>query len=112
MSSCRSGKRVSAYTRCIVLKAPKENPTMRASQRVKRRDRDALPPARVLANQAFTRAAGAPLVDGNHIRLLKDARENYPAWLDAIGAARRHVHFESYFIEEDDTGRRFADALI
>ena len=60
---------------------------MRATQRVKRRDREALPPARVLANQAFTRAAGAPLVDGNQVRLLKDARENYPAWLEAIGAA-------------------------
>ena len=85
---------------------------MRAAPRTKRRDRAALPPARVLANQAFTRAAGAPLVDGNRIRLLKDARENYPAWLDAIAAAQRHIHFESYFIEEDDTGRMFAAAFI
>jgi hypothetical protein len=44
--------------------------------------------------------------------LLKDARENYPAWLDAIGAAKRHIHFESYIIHEDNTGREFADALI
>jgi cardiolipin synthase A/B len=67
---------------------------------------------RALADQAFSRAAGAPLVEGNHIRLLKDAQENYPAWLDAIGASRRHVHFESYIIHEDDIGRMFADALI
>jgi cardiolipin synthase len=67
---------------------------------------------RALADQAFSRAAGAPLVEGNHVRLLKDARENYPAWLDAIGAAKRHVHFESYIIYGDETGRRFADALI
>jgi cardiolipin synthase len=64
-----------------------------------------------LAEQAFSRAAGSPLVPGNCVRLLKDARENYPAWLEAISAARRHVHFESYFLEEDDTGRRFAEAL-
>ena len=36
-----------------------------------------------LANQAFSRAAGAPLITGNSIRLLKDAKENYPEWLDA-----------------------------
>ena len=67
---------------------------------------------RALADQAFSRAAGAPLVEGNHVRLLKDARENYPAWLDAIGAANHYIHFESYIIQEDDTGRKFADALI
>lgn len=44
--------------------------------------------------------------------LLKDAQENYPAWLETIRAARRHVHFESYIIHEDDTGNMFADALV
>jgi cardiolipin synthase A/B len=68
--------------------------------------------ARELAGHAFSRAAGAPLVAGNRVRLLIDARENYPAWLEAIAAAKRHVHFESYFLYEDDAGRRFADALI
>ncbi|MBN2371867.1 MAG: cardiolipin synthase B [Vicinamibacteria bacterium] len=67
---------------------------------------------RLLADQAFSRAAGAPLVGGNGVRLLRDARENYPAWLDAIASAKRHVHFESYIIHEDDTGRQFADALV
>ncbi|HWB85351.1 MAG TPA: phospholipase D-like domain-containing protein [Bryobacteraceae bacterium] len=67
---------------------------------------------RELADQAFSRAAGAPLVEGNQILLLKDARENYPAWLKAIHGARHHIHFECYIIHEDDTGREFADALI
>jgi len=67
---------------------------------------------RSLANQAFSRAAGAPLIAGNSIRLLKDAEENYPAWLDAIRTAKQRIHFESYIIHEDDTGRTFADALI
>jgi len=67
---------------------------------------------RTFANQAFSRTAGAPLLDGNHVRLLKDARENYPAWLDAIGGAKHHIYFESYIIHEDRTGRRFADALL
>jgi cardiolipin synthase len=76
------------------------------------RQRDWISSVRALANQAFSRAAGAPLVEGNSVRLLKDARENYPAWLEAIGAAKRHIHFESYIIHEDDAGWMFADALI
>ena len=47
-------------------------------------ERELLAPARVLAEQAFSRATGGPLIAGNGLRLLKDARENYPAWLDAI----------------------------
>jgi cardiolipin synthase len=69
-------------------------------------------PLTPLAQQAFSRAAGAPLVEGNRIRLLEDARENYPAWLEAIASARDHVHFESYIIYDDDAGKAFADALL
>ena len=66
---------------------------------------------RPLAEQAFSRAAGAPLVPGNSIRVLQDARENYPAWLNAIADARRFIHFESYIIHDDDIGAEFSDAL-
>jgi cardiolipin synthase len=76
------------------------------------RENAELSSVRALANQAFSRAAGTSLIPGNSIRLLKDARENYPAWLAAIGAAQRHIHFESYIIHDDDTGRTFADALV
>jgi cardiolipin synthase A/B len=68
-------------------------------------------PARLLADQALSRAAGAPLVLHNHVRLLRDAAENYPAWLDGIASARHHIYFESYIIHEDAEGYRFADAL-
>jgi cardiolipin synthase A/B len=64
------------------------------------------------ADQAFTRAAGAPLIRGNRVRLLRDAAENYPAWLDAIAAAQHYVWFESYIIRDDASGRRFAEALV
>jgi len=66
---------------------------------------------RLLANQAFSRTAGAPLVAGNRVRLLRDARENYPAWLEAIAAARKWIHFESYILYSDRAGRMFAEAL-
>jgi cardiolipin synthase len=64
-----------------------------------------------LLDQAFTRAAGAPLVHGNGVRLLQDASGNYPAWLEAIRGARHRVYFESYFIADDAVGREFAAAL-
>jgi cardiolipin synthase len=69
-------------------------------------------PLGVIAEQAFSRAAGAPLIDGNAVRLLKDARDNYPAWLDAIRGAREWIHFESYIIHEDVSGKEFAEALM
>ena len=67
---------------------------------------------RQVADQIFSRASGARLREGNRVRLLKDAAENYPRWLDAIAAARRTIHFEMYIIHEDDQGRLFADALL
>jgi len=68
-------------------------------------------PDRALLDQAFTRAAGAELVSGNSVRLLKDAADNYPAWLDAIRNARHKIYFENYFIREDEVGTEFAAAL-
>jgi cardiolipin synthase len=67
--------------------------------------------ARALADQAFARAAGAPLVPGNTVRILKDAKENYPAWLEAIASARSTIHFETYISHRDDIGLQFAEAL-
>jgi len=67
---------------------------------------------RQLADQAFSRASGAPLRDGNCVEILRNAEQNYPAWLEAIAGAQRTIHFEMYIIHEDDQGRRFADALI
>ena len=64
-----------------------------------------------MAEQAFSRAAGAPLVEGNKVELLRDAAENYPAWLDAINSAEKWIHFESYIVHDDDSGREFAAAL-
>ena len=66
---------------------------------------------RSLLERAFSRAAGGPLVTGNSVRLLRDAAENYPAWLDAIAAAEGTIHFETYIIWDDAAGATFADAL-
>jgi cardiolipin synthase len=63
-------------------------------------------------DRAFSRIADSDLRFGNAISLLRDARENYPAWLDAIRSARQVIHFENFIVADDDTGRAFAEALI
>ena len=68
-------------------------------------------PLRVLADEAFSRAAGAPLILGNKVCVLRDATENYPAWLEAIHSADSRIHFENYIIHSDDVGRQFGEAL-
>src|SRR5579862_771815 len=80
--------------------------------RTQRDDHQTRRALREMADHALSRAAGAPLVGGNQVVLLKDAAENYPAWLRAIKAARHHVYFEPFYIREDEIGREFADALI
>ena len=65
----------------------------------------------LLADQAFSRTAGAPLVGGNAVRLLKDGCEKYPLWLDAIKSAQHWIHFETYILHEDKIGKIFAEAL-
>jgi cardiolipin synthase len=66
---------------------------------------------RMLSEDIFLRTTGATLIHGNRLRLLRDGRENYPAWVEAIGSARRTIHLETYIVHPDQTGRRFRDLL-
>ena len=49
---------------------------------------------------------------GNRITSLIDGAEAFPAMLAAISAARRSICLETYILEDDKTGIRFAAALI
>ncbi|HET7557776.1 MAG TPA: phospholipase D-like domain-containing protein [Rhodanobacteraceae bacterium] len=69
------------------------------------------PATRPLAEQALSRAAGAPLSCGNAIELLIDARANFDAWLAAIRSARRSIFLANYIIRADTIGHAFLDAL-
>ncbi|MFL5414796.1 MAG: phospholipase D-like domain-containing protein [Myxococcales bacterium] len=70
--------------------------------------RSSLRPA---AEHALMRAAGAPLVAGNRVVLLRDAGENYPAWLSAIEGAKSSITLEMYIFADDPIGNRFAAAM-
>ena len=71
----------------------------------------AAPALRAYAAQLLSRSAGAPLVEGNDARILRDAAGHFPQWLEAIESAERVIYFECYIISDDPTGRRFAEAL-
>lgn len=62
-------------------------------------------PTRRLAEQALSRAAGAPLLPGNRIDLLIDAAVHFETWLAAIRGARQRVLLENYIIRDDEIGR-------
>ena len=48
----------------------------------------------------------------NDVRFLVGGGEAFPAMLAAIAAAERHVHLETYILQSDDVGWRFAEAMI
>jgi cardiolipin synthase len=55
---------------------------------------------------------GSPLMVGNKVALLQDGAATYEAMFSAIRNARDHINLETYIIEDDEVGNRFADALI
>ena len=56
--------------------------------------------------------AGSPLTAGNKTALLEDGPATYRAMLAAIEAAKDHIHMETYILDDDEVGQRFATALI
>lgn len=67
---------------------------------------------REFIEDSFDRITGSKLIADCDVRLLKDAAENYPAWMEAIENAEDRIFFESYIIHDDAQGGRFAAALI
>jgi cardiolipin synthase A/B len=54
----------------------------------------------------------SPLTKGNKVTLLDDGPATYAAMFKAIQNAKDHINLESYIIEDDETGRKFADLLL
>lgn len=55
---------------------------------------------------------GSPLTTGNEVLLLQDGPATYRAMLAAILGARDHINMETYILDDDEVGQRFAQALI
>ena len=54
----------------------------------------------------------SPLTKGNKVTLLADGQATYAAMFKAMQNAKDHINLESYIIEDDETGRKFADLLL
>lgn len=54
----------------------------------------------------------SPLTTGNKVTLLLDGPATYKSMFSAIQGAKNHINMETYSIEDDEIGRRFAAALI
>jgi cardiolipin synthase len=52
-----------------------------------------------------------PLLAGNLVTPLVDGEQAYPAMLNAISKARRHIHLQTFIIGNDETGNKFMDLL-
>lgn len=61
--------------------------------------------------QAVGRITGRPALSGNAFTVYQNGDEAYPAMLAAIGEAQESIGLSSYIFEEDETGRRFIQAL-
>lgn len=55
---------------------------------------------------------GLPPGTAHHVELLVDGQATYAALIEAVRAARHHVHLEYYIYQPDQTGTALRDALI
>ena len=51
-------------------------------------------------------------VAGNRLTLLRNGEQYFPALVEAIDAATREIHLETYIFADDETGSLIADALV
>jgi len=54
----------------------------------------------------------SPLMKGNNVALLADGQATYAAMFKALQNAKDHINLETYIMEDDDVGRKFADLLL
>jgi cardiolipin synthase len=55
---------------------------------------------------------GSPLMVGNRVLLLRDGPATFEAMFAAIREAKDHINMETFTIEADEVGSRFAEVLI
>lgn len=55
---------------------------------------------------------GSPLMVGNRVLLLRDGPATFEAMFAVIREAKDHINMETFTIEDDEVGNRFAEVLI
>ena len=54
----------------------------------------------------------SPLTKGNKVTLIANGQAAYAAMFKAIQNAKDHINLETFIIEDDEVGRKFADLLL
>jgi cardiolipin synthase len=70
-----------------------------------------LPPQWAVLADLARYGYGFPVTSGNRLAIYTHGEPAYAAMLDAIRAAKHHVHMEFFIVRPDDSGRAFLDAL-
>lgn len=55
--------------------------------------------------------ADFPPTTDNEIRVLTDGQEIFPAFIEAMEKAQKHIHLETYILRDDDIGKTIANLL-
>lgn len=63
-------------------------------------------------SRLIEKACGIPLSSAREVTLLRNGADTFASMLEAIAAARDHVHLEYYIFEPDNVGRKIIDALV
>lgn len=60
----------------------------------------------------MTVRSGHDYSEGHYVELLQSGEPFFAANIRAIDEARHYIHFQSYIVDEDETGLRIIDALV
>lgn len=55
---------------------------------------------------------GSPLTENNKVEILRNGESKFPIILEAMEAAKNHIHIEYYIYEIDETGNSLIDMMI
>lgn len=84
------------------------------SQAIMQRLKNSVDPTDILERHlaVVESVTDSPLTKGNKVVLLADGEATYAAMFKVLENAKDHVNLESYIIEDDEVGRKFADLLL
>ncbi|MEZ6139866.1 MAG: cardiolipin synthase [Zavarzinella sp.] len=82
------------------------------SYRSLRKGRQAVNPENTEIVRLAAKVGASPLIAGNSIALYHDGQTAFEAMIEAISAAKHHIHLEMFIFRNDRLGNQFVDLLI
>jgi cardiolipin synthase len=105
-------RRVTPSTPLVARSSAHDAPTLPDAASPVAEQRSDTPSSGPAFARGLWRIAAADVSSGNSVELLHDGPATYEVMIAAIAAARESVVLESYIFRSDETGQRFATALV